>query len=69
MDADARLKVFRARVAADVVAEPGELVVTKRQVFAGCADGAVELLEVQAPGKRRMAAIDWARGKGRGVLR
>ena len=34
---------------------------TKRQVFVGAGDGVLELLEVQAPGKRRMAAIDWAR--------
>ncbi len=69
MDGDLRLKVFRARLAPDVEAAPGLLVVTKRQVFVGCGDGAVELLEVQASGKRRMAAIDWARGKGQGELR
>lgn len=69
IDGEARLKVFRARLAEDVDANPGELVITKRQVFAGCADGAVELLEVQAPGKRRMAAIDWARGTAGCVLR
>lgn len=69
MDGDARLKVFRARLAPDVKAEPGALVVTKRQAFVGCGEGAVELLEVQASGKRRMAAIDWARGKGQGELR
>lgn len=63
-----RLKLYRARVADGVATAPGELVVTKRQVFAGTADGAVELLEVQAPGKRRMAAIDWARSGVSGVL-
>ncbi|SDL71896.1 methionyl-tRNA formyltransferase [Tessaracoccus oleiagri] len=63
-----RLKLYRASVAEGVSAAPGELVVTKRQVFAGTADGAVELLEVQAPGKRRMAAVDWARGGVSGVL-
>ena len=69
MDGDARLKVFRARLAPGVEAGPGALVVTKRQAFVGCGEGAVELLEVQASGKRRMAAIDWARGKGQGELR
>ncbi len=63
-----RLKLYRASVADEVSAAPGQLVVTKRQVFAGTADGAVELLEVQAPGKRRMAAVDWARGGVSGVL-
>ncbi|MDO5092588.1 MAG: methionyl-tRNA formyltransferase [Propionibacteriaceae bacterium] len=57
-----RFKVFRARVCDDAPSlAPGQLHVTKRQVVAGTGDGAVELLEVQAPGKRRMAAIDWAR--------
>jgi methionyl-tRNA formyltransferase len=28
----------------------------------GTADGAVEVLELQPPGKRRMAAGDWLRG-------
>ena len=57
-----RLKLYRARLAdAQFTPAPGELHVTKRQVFVGAGDGALELLEVQAPGKRRMAAIDWAR--------
>lgn len=59
---EARIKIFRARVPVEPPKlAPGELHVTKRQVFVGCGAGAVELLEVQAPGKRRMAAIDWAR--------
>ncbi len=41
---------------------PGELLVTKRQVFVGTGDGLLELLDVQAFSKRRMKAIDWARG-------
>ncbi|MDO5065686.1 MAG: methionyl-tRNA formyltransferase [Propionibacteriaceae bacterium] len=58
-----RLKLFRVTGASSPVPlGPGELHVTKKQVFLGCGGGeAVELLEVQAPGKRRMAAIDWAR--------
>ena len=57
-----RLKLYRARLAdVQFTPAPGELHVTKRQVFVGAGDGVLELLEVQAPGKRRMAAIDWAR--------
>lgn len=57
-----RLKIFRARLAeAPVALGSGQLHVTRRQVFLGCGDGALELLEVQAPGRRRMAAVDWAR--------
>ena len=30
--------------------------------FVPCAEGVLELLVVQPPGKRRMSAADWARG-------
>src|SRR5262249_25679559 len=41
---------------------PGELLVQYHRVLVGTGAGAVELGEVQAPGKRRIAAVDWARG-------
>jgi methionyl-tRNA formyltransferase len=41
---------------------PGELRVDRRRVLVGTATGPVQLGEVQAPGKKRMAATDWARG-------
>ncbi|MBB1484695.1 methionyl-tRNA formyltransferase [Tessaracoccus sp. MC1865] len=56
-----RFKIYRASVADDHALAPGELDATKRQVFVGTGEGTLELLEVQAPGKRRMPAIDWAR--------
>lgn len=40
----------------------GELVVTKRDLVIGCAEGAVRLGEVQPQGKRPMGAPDYARG-------
>ena len=46
-------------------AEPlpaGEIRVERRQVLVGTATGPVRLGEVQAQGKKRMAATDWARG-------
>jgi methionyl-tRNA formyltransferase len=41
---------------------PGELRVERRRVLVGTATDPVVLGEVQAPGKKRMAATDWARG-------
>ncbi len=56
---DQRLVVWRARVVAgDSVGQPGLL----DGVRVGTGDGALELIEVQPAGKRRMAASDWARG-------
>jgi methionyl-tRNA formyltransferase len=41
---------------------PGELAVHRRDVLVGTATGPVRLGKVQAQGKKRMAATDWARG-------
>lgn len=41
---------------------PGELLVQKRRVLVGTGGVAVQLGDVQPPGKRRMPATDWARG-------
>ncbi len=56
-----RFKVASARLAGNVL-EPGQLEVTKRSVQVGTGTRAIELGEVQAQGKRPMAAADWARG-------
>jgi methionyl-tRNA formyltransferase len=41
---------------------PGELLATRHAVLVGTGSRPVRLGEVQAPGKRLMAASDWARG-------
>ena len=41
---------------------PGALEISKRAVRVGTATRALELGEVQAQGKKPMAAADWARG-------
>lgn len=61
----ARCKLGPVRPVDDVDAptlEPGELLVERKCVLAGTATVPVELGEVQAQGKKRMAATDWARG-------
>lgn len=42
--------------------EPGDIHIDRRSVRVGTASGAVRLGQVQAPGKKPMTAIDWARG-------
>jgi methionyl-tRNA formyltransferase len=49
------------RVGADSL-EPGELRVERKRVLVGTATAPVALGDVQAPGKKRMPATDWARG-------
>lgn len=41
---------------------PGEIVVERKRVLVGTATKPLRLGDVQAPGKKRMAATDWARG-------
>jgi methionyl-tRNA formyltransferase len=56
------LSVTAMRPAAAQVA-PGEVLVTGKQVFAGCGDGtAVELLEVQPEGKKKISVRDFVHG-------
>jgi methionyl-tRNA formyltransferase len=60
------LKLWRARVQAGVAgAWPGQRLEAGRDRFVvACGDGALELLELQAAGGRRMHAADWLRGQG-----
>jgi methionyl-tRNA formyltransferase len=61
----ARLKLGPVSVAdppAGPALAPGELRADRQAVYAGTGSRPVRLGEVQAEGKRRMAASDWARG-------
>ncbi len=60
---DGDLKLLRAEEAGPSEAPPGTIVgVDRRGVVVASGSGAVRLLEVAAPGRRRMPASDWARG-------
>jgi methionyl-tRNA formyltransferase len=57
------LSVWRTRPAPDAPPlEPGALTLDDGRLVLGCADGALELVEVQPAGKRRMQGSAWARG-------
>jgi methionyl-tRNA formyltransferase len=64
------LLIWRARVASDreenagFTASPaGTLIRLKPDPIVKCGEGQLELLELQAPGRRRMAAADFMRGR------
>ncbi|GHF38472.1 methionyl-tRNA formyltransferase [Amycolatopsis bartoniae] len=57
-----RLKLGPVTLTGETGLAPGELRVERKRVLAGTATQAVALGEVQAQGKKRMAATDWARG-------
>ena len=54
------VKVYRSRIAQGE-GEPGTVLLGKGLTVA-CGQGAVELLEIQAQGGKRMAAADYLRG-------
>ena len=58
------VKLFRPR-ASGGTGEPGAvLALGEDGVLVACGEGAVLVREVQPPGKRRMAAGEWVRGRG-----
>ncbi|MFG2453404.1 methionyl-tRNA formyltransferase [Streptomyces sp. NPDC048512] len=60
---DERLKLVQVATVPDRTdLAPGELSVAKNNVYVGTGSHAVELLWVQAQGKKPMRAADWARG-------
>lgn len=60
-----RLGVRRARVAEGVAVGEGLLSVEGKTLLLGTSSGALELLEVQPPGKRGMPVSDYLRGRVR----
>ncbi|MEV4312255.1 methionyl-tRNA formyltransferase [Actinocrispum sp. NPDC049592] len=57
-----RLKIGPVRTVETDALAPGEVRVERKRVLVGTATQPVQLGEVQAQGKKRMAATDWARG-------
>ncbi|NIJ11695.1 methionyl-tRNA formyltransferase [Saccharomonospora amisosensis] len=57
-----RLKLGPVTPVEGAALAPGELLVERDRVLVGTATGPVRLGEVQARGKKRLAASDWARG-------
>lgn len=59
---DDRVKIGRATISDQRTLQPGRIHVGKREVRVGTATTDMILGDVQAVGKKRMAAADWARG-------
>jgi methionyl-tRNA formyltransferase len=57
------LKIFSTKKHIDLVIPAGELLVSgKNETLIGCEDGALEVIELQAEGRKRMKAADFLRG-------
>ena len=62
---DSAVKLFGARSAPDHRGDAGTvLAVDESGLLVACGTGAVRLTEVHPAGRRRVAALDWAQGRG-----
>ena len=60
---DRRVKIFAARLADGQELEPGALAATEGRLLVGTKDQALEVMQIQAAGKRAMSGIEFARGQ------
>lgn len=55
-------KVYKSKIVEDPKLQPAEVLETKRELYIGCADGTLEILEIQPEGRKRMTADEFLRG-------
>ena len=56
-----KFKIWRTRLATENLS-PAEIKIVGEKFFVGTGDGALEILEIQAPNSKKMAAADFLRG-------
>lgn len=62
---DVEVRLFGARAIIDRSGMPGEVLEADEMgMIVACGEGTVAIREVHPAGKRRMAALDWAQGRG-----
>ncbi len=58
-----KLKIFRSRLVDENFSlDAGQLKIDSQRIFIGTGDGALELLELQAPNSKKLSAADFLRG-------
>jgi methionyl-tRNA formyltransferase len=55
-------KVFSSRIKKDLILQPGEIVESKNEIFIGTSTAALEIIEIQPEGRKRMKSDDFLRG-------
>ncbi|HEY0970435.1 MAG TPA: methionyl-tRNA formyltransferase [Gemmatimonadales bacterium] len=62
---DAEVKLYGARAMESRSGDPGEVIaIDESGMLVGCGDGAIRIAEAHPAGRRRLAALDWAQGRG-----
>ncbi len=61
----AEVKLFGARIAHDISGDPGAVLgIDEMGLLVGCGTGAVRIAYAHPAGRRRLATLDWAQGRG-----
>lgn len=55
-------KIFEVKTVSEQLADPGKVLVADGKIFVGCGKGSLEILSLQAQGKRRLEARDFLNG-------
>lgn len=55
-------KVYKTKINPTFNLKAGEIMETKNEIFIGCKDGVLEILELQPEGRKRMTAAEFLRG-------
>jgi methionyl-tRNA formyltransferase len=62
---DSEVKLFGARVAPDAAGDPGVVAaIDEMGMLVGCGRGSVRIAYAHPAGRRRLASLDWAQGRG-----
>jgi methionyl-tRNA formyltransferase len=57
-----KYKIFKSKIIKNKSLAIGEFAETKKEIFVGCADGAIQILEIQPEGRKRMKTEEFLRG-------
>ncbi len=57
-----KYKIFKSKIVDDLFLNPGELKETKNELFVGCSDKVLQILELQLEGRKRMSTGAFLRG-------
>ncbi len=56
------IKILKTKLDISFTRKPGEIIELKNQLILGCGNGAVELLEIQYEGRKKMSVSEFLRG-------
>lgn len=59
---DKKVKIYRSKISPEVKIAPAELLEKEGKLLAGCKEGAIEITELQLPGKKRMSSEEFING-------